>query len=175
MWCIYQMSIDVETLVKQLGKPYQDIYKQGLVPYETKPSVTVSDDIYRLDMKRDGVFLSFFNNQDKNLKEVALRLEDENKTDWLFPNLLPFGLEPVMTQRWVRNRFGHPITYVAANVIMTIYVGVEQTYILPTPNKNIAAAFSYNNVLFVNRITFIPVERAKEIQSALEKKRLGGK
>ncbi|HHM1973522.1 TPA: hypothetical protein ACRGDL_005601, partial [Klebsiella pneumoniae] len=24
MWCIYQMSIDVETLVKQLGKPYQD-------------------------------------------------------------------------------------------------------------------------------------------------------
>ncbi|HHM0798588.1 TPA: hypothetical protein ACRGCE_005716, partial [Klebsiella pneumoniae] len=22
MWCIYQMSIDVETLVKQLGKPY---------------------------------------------------------------------------------------------------------------------------------------------------------
>ncbi|HHI2234696.1 TPA: hypothetical protein ACP40A_005336, partial [Klebsiella pneumoniae] len=21
MWCIYQMSIDVETLVKQLGKP----------------------------------------------------------------------------------------------------------------------------------------------------------
>ncbi|HHM1929359.1 TPA: hypothetical protein ACRGC6_005236, partial [Klebsiella pneumoniae] len=28
---------------------------------------------------------------------------------------------------------------------------------------------------FVNRITFIPVEQAKEIQSALEKKRLGGK
>ncbi|MCV5744388.1 hypothetical protein OFN42_29685, partial [Escherichia coli] len=26
-----------------------------------------------------------------------------------------------------------------------------------------------------NRITFIPVEQAKEIQSALEKKRLGGK
>ncbi|WP_410261092.1 DUF6392 family protein, partial [Klebsiella pneumoniae] len=50
------MSIDVETLVKQLGKPYQDIYKQGLVPYETKPSVTVSDDIYRLDIKREGVF-----------------------------------------------------------------------------------------------------------------------
>ncbi|HHP8569468.1 TPA: DUF6392 family protein, partial [Klebsiella pneumoniae] len=27
VWCIYQMSIDVETLVKQLGKPYQDIYE----------------------------------------------------------------------------------------------------------------------------------------------------
>ena len=32
VWCIYQMSIDVETLVKQLGKPNQDIYKQELVP-----------------------------------------------------------------------------------------------------------------------------------------------
>ncbi|EPO3577151.1 TPA: DUF6392 family protein, partial [Klebsiella pneumoniae] len=26
------MNIDVETLVKQLGKPYQDIYDQGLIP-----------------------------------------------------------------------------------------------------------------------------------------------
>ncbi|MCL0732141.1 DUF6392 family protein, partial [Klebsiella pneumoniae] len=26
------MNIDVETLVKQLGKPYQDIYEQGLIP-----------------------------------------------------------------------------------------------------------------------------------------------
>ncbi|HHM1071359.1 DUF6392 family protein, partial [Klebsiella pneumoniae] len=25
------MNIDVETLVKQLGKPYQDIYDQGLI------------------------------------------------------------------------------------------------------------------------------------------------
>lgn len=169
------MSLNVEKLIKNLGKSYLDIYEQGLIPYKTKPSGTVSDDIYRLDMKREGVFLSFFNNQDKNLKEVTSRLEDENKTDWLFPNLLPFGLEPVMTQRWVRDRFGHPITYVDACVIMTIYVGVEETYILPTPNQNIAAAFSYNKDFFVNRITFIPVEQAKEIQSALEKKRLGGK
>ncbi|EPQ9408761.1 DUF6392 family protein, partial [Klebsiella variicola] len=26
------MNIDIETLVKQLGKPYQDIYEQGLIP-----------------------------------------------------------------------------------------------------------------------------------------------
>ena len=86
MWCIYQMSIDVETLVKQLGKPYQDIYEQGLVPYETKPSVTVSDDIYRLDMKREGIYLAFINDLEKKLKEVTLTFEDESKTNWLFPN-----------------------------------------------------------------------------------------
>ena len=42
---------------------------------------------------------------------MTLRLEDENKMDWLFPNPLPFSLEPVMTQRWMRERFGFPIGY----------------------------------------------------------------
>ena len=57
---------------------------------------------------------------------MTLRLEDENKTDWLFPNPLPFGPEPVIIHKWVRDKLGHP------------------------------------------------TERDKEIQAALEKKRLGG-
>ncbi|MCE9994308.1 DUF6392 family protein [Enterobacter asburiae] len=169
------MNLNVEQLIKNLGNAYLDIYGKGLIPYKTKPIGTVSDDICRLDMKREGIFLSFINNPGKNLKEVTLRLEDENKTDWLFPNVLPFGLEPVMTQQWVRDRFGHPITYVDARVIMTIYVGVEETYALPAPNHNIAAAFTYNKDFFVQKVTFIPLERAQEIHSALERKRLSGK
>ncbi|HGK5021433.1 DUF6392 family protein, partial [Klebsiella pneumoniae] len=31
------MNIDVEKLVKQLGKLYQDILKNGLIPYKTEP------------------------------------------------------------------------------------------------------------------------------------------
>ncbi|HBX5337427.1 TPA: hypothetical protein MH415_21475 [Klebsiella pneumoniae] len=62
--------------MKQLGKPYQDIYEQGLIPYKTKPTITVSDDIFRLDMRRERIFSSFINNQ-KNLEEVTLWLEDE--------------------------------------------------------------------------------------------------
>ncbi|WP_258961842.1 DUF6392 family protein, partial [Klebsiella pneumoniae] len=88
------MNLNVEKLIKNLGESYQDIYEQGLIPYKTKPTGTVSDDIVRLNMRREGIFLSFINNQEKNLEEVTLRLEDENKTDWLFPNPLPFGLEP---------------------------------------------------------------------------------
>ncbi|CFR16637.1 MULTISPECIES: DUF6392 family protein [Yersinia] len=169
------MSIDVEKLIKQIGKGYENIYEQGLIPYKMKPSGTVSDDILRLDMKREGIFLSFINNQDKNLKEVTLWLEDESKTDWVFPNSMPFGLQPVMTQRWVRELFGQPMTYVDARVIMTIYVGVEETYVLPVPDQNIAVAFSYNKYFFVSSITFIQLERAKEIQKALDKKRPEGK
>jgi hypothetical protein len=167
------MSVNVEKLVKQIGKSYQDIYDQGLIPYKTKPTGTVSDDIARLDMKREGIFLSFVNNLEKNLEEVTLRLEDENKTDWLFPNLLPFGLKAVMTQKWVRDKFGHPMIYTDAQIIMTIYVGVKEFYILPVPHQYIVAAFSYNKDFFVQKVTFYSIERAKEIQIALEKKRLG--
>ncbi|MCY2668112.1 DUF6392 family protein [Klebsiella pneumoniae] len=52
--------------MKQLGKPYQDFYEQGLIPYKTKPTITVSDDIFRLDMRRERIFSSFINNQKKS-------------------------------------------------------------------------------------------------------------
>ncbi|QET24867.1 hypothetical protein FOB35_11980 [Klebsiella variicola] len=72
--------------MKQLGKPYQDIYEQGLIPYKTKqnktkqnktkqnktkqnktkPTITVGDDISRLDMRREEIFSSFINNQKKS-------------------------------------------------------------------------------------------------------------
>ena len=59
------MSLNVEKLINNLGKSYLDIYEQGLIPYKTKPSGTVSDDIYRLDMKREGIYLAFINDLEK--------------------------------------------------------------------------------------------------------------
>ncbi len=44
------MSIDVETLVKQLGKPYQDIYEQELIPYKNKLHGPVDENEAYLDM-----------------------------------------------------------------------------------------------------------------------------
>lgn len=169
------MNIDVEGLVKKLGCPYQEIYDDGLIPYKKKPYGSVSDDVASLEMKREGIFLSFFNNPEKNLREVTLTLEDESQTDWLFPNPMPLGLEPVMTQKWVRARLGMPMIYADAKIIMTIYIGVKEAYSLPVPNQGIAATFTYNKNLFVERVTFYPLERAQQIQAALEKKRLSGK
>ncbi|EMF1998880.1 TPA: hypothetical protein L9204_000839 [Klebsiella pneumoniae] len=92
------MIIDVEKLVKQLGKPYHEIYSHGLIPYKTKPYGPIDEDEAELDMKREGILLVFTNNSEKNLTEITLRLEDKGKTDWVFPNPMPFGMEPVMTQ-----------------------------------------------------------------------------
>ena len=63
------MNIDVETLVKQLGKPYQAIFEQGLIPYNTKNYDSVGDSTSRLDMKREGIYLAFINDLEKNLKK----------------------------------------------------------------------------------------------------------
>ncbi|HDO6902911.1 DUF6392 family protein [Klebsiella pneumoniae] len=169
------MNIDVEKLVKQLGKLYQDILKNGLIPYKTEPYGAVDDDESILNMKREGMFLVFTNDPDKKFKEISLKLEDEGKTDWVFPNSMPFSMEPVMTQLWVRERFGLPMIYADAEIIMTIYIGVKEVYALPAPHQYIAAVFTYNKDLFVETVTFYPLERAKEIQAVLEKKQLGGK
>ncbi|EEC5263203.1 TPA: hypothetical protein O7X39_001413 [Salmonella enterica] len=169
------MNINVETLVTQLGKPYQEIYSKGLIPYNTKPYGPLDEDEAELDMKREGILLVFINNPEKKLKEVTLRLEDKRKTDWIFPNKMPFGLEPVMTQQCIRQRFGLPVIYADAQVIMTIYIGVTEVYFLSPPQQHIAASFIYNKNLFVETVTFYPLERAKEIQTALEKQRLSNK
>ncbi|MBK5771897.1 DUF6392 family protein, partial [Klebsiella pneumoniae] len=92
------MNIDIETLVKQLGKDYQEIYDSGLIKYKTKPTATVGYDTATLDTKREGLFLSFENDKNKTFKEITLTLEDDDITDWVFPNSMPFNLEPVMTQ-----------------------------------------------------------------------------
>lgn len=169
------MDIIVESIIKSLGGSYQEIHDCGLVNYKSKPYGSVSDKYAYLDMKREGIFLAFINDPEKKLIEVTLRLEDEGKTDWLFPNPMPFGLEPVMSQHMVRARFGMPMIYVDEKIVMNSYRGVKEIYSLPVPHQNIAAAFTYNKDLYVESITFYSIERAKEIQAALEKKRLSGK
>ncbi|MHA8427766.1 DUF6392 family protein, partial [Klebsiella pneumoniae] len=77
------MNVNVETLIKQLGKPYQEIYNKGLINYKTKPYGSVSDNTARLDMKHEGIYLAFVNDLEKKMKEVTLTLEDESKSDWL--------------------------------------------------------------------------------------------
>ncbi|MCU8668146.1 DUF6392 family protein, partial [Klebsiella pneumoniae] len=113
------MKIDVETLIKHLGKPYQEIFEKGLIPYKTKPHGPIDEDEADLDMRREGMLLVFVNDSEKKLKEVTLRLEDEGKTDWLFPNPMPFGLKPVMTQQWARENLGLPMVHVEAKIVMT--------------------------------------------------------
>ncbi len=60
-----------------------------------------------------------------------------------------------MTLQWVRARFGLPMIYVDAKVVMTLYRGVKEFYPLLAPDQNIVASFSYNKDFFVESVTFI--------------------
>ncbi|MEH3340291.1 DUF6392 family protein, partial [Klebsiella pneumoniae] len=106
----------------------------------------------------------------------AYCLKTQPATGETYPksDLFNKALEPVMTQKWVRAKLGHPMIYTDAQIIMTIYVGVKEFYTLPAPHQYIVAAFTYNKDFFVQKVTFYSIERAKEIQAALEIKRLGG-
>lgn len=153
------MNIDVETLVKQLGKDYQEIYDSGLIKYKTKPTATAGYDTATLDMKREGLFLSFENDKNKIFKEITLTLEDDDKTDWVFPNSMPFNLEPVMTQNWVRERFGLPMIHGEPKTMGSYSRGISEVYPLLPPNQNIAVLFVYNADLFVASVTFYSMAR----------------
>ncbi len=79
------MNINVEELIKQLGKPYLNIFEKDLIPYKTKLYGAIDDEAI-LKMKREGLFLVFANKPDMEFIEISLKLEDEGKTDWVFPN-----------------------------------------------------------------------------------------
>jgi len=103
-----------------------------------------------------------------------LTLEDDEKTDWVFPNVMPFGLEPVMSQKWVREHLGLPMIYGEPKTMGSYSRGISEVYPLLPPNQNIAVLFVYNSDLFVVSVTFYSIEHAKEIQAALERIRLSG-
>ena len=86
---------------------------------------------------------------------MTLRLEDENKTAWLFPNPLPFSLEPVMTQRWMSERFGFPIGYGERKTIESYSRRISEVYPLLPPNQKMSVLFSYNSDYFVVSVFFI--------------------
>ncbi|HBY1077937.1 TPA: hypothetical protein MIP69_27770, partial [Klebsiella pneumoniae] len=75
---------------------------------------------------------------------MTLTLEDDDKTDWVFPNSMPFNLEPVMTQSWVRERFGLPMIYGEPKTMGSYSRGISEVYPLLPPNQNIAVLFVYN-------------------------------
>ncbi|MEA4664434.1 DUF6392 family protein [Klebsiella pneumoniae] len=169
------MIIDVEKLVKQLGKPYHEIYSHGLIPYKTKPHGPIDEDEADLDMKREGLFFSFENDKNKTFKEITLTLEDDDITDWVFPNSMLFNLEPVMTQNWMRERFGFPMIYGEPKTMGSYSRGISEVYPLLPPNQNIAVLFVYDADLFVVSVTFYSMAHAEAIQAASERNRLMNK
>ncbi|MEQ2017308.1 MULTISPECIES: DUF6392 family protein [Photorhabdus] len=72
------MATNIEVLINSLGRAYQDIYDEGLIPYKSKPRGDSGDDYVSLDMQKEGIFLAF-NRTSKKLTHVTLTLIDEER------------------------------------------------------------------------------------------------
>lgn len=101
------MTVNVESLIRCLGKTYENILEAGILPYRTKPIGAPRSPNLGLEMAREGIFLSF-KRTGRVLKSITLRLQHDPIKNWVFPNELPSPLQKNMTRQWVHDTFGEP-------------------------------------------------------------------
>ncbi|RNV84146.1 hypothetical protein CAG03_015215 [Klebsiella pneumoniae] len=64
-------------------------------------------------------------------------------------------VQPVMTQRWMRERFGFPIGYGERKMIGSNSRHISEVYPLLPPNQKMSVLFAYNSDYFVVSVFFI--------------------
>ncbi|MER5079804.1 DUF6392 family protein [Providencia stuartii] len=156
------MTVNIEALVQRLGDTYDELYNDGLIPYKTKPQGNSGDNVVTLDMKKEYVFLSF-DNPSKKLREVTMTvIPDDMRNQWKFPNEIPFGLEQVMTERWLQEYLGTPLVSEPEQTVMGINFGKISVFsmVLPKSGKKIALSMRYSyGMENVKSVTFFLYDR----------------
>ncbi|WP_413496094.1 DUF6392 family protein [Morganella psychrotolerans] len=161
------MSVNIEALVQRLGDTYDELYKDGLIPYKTKPQGNSGDDVLSLRMTKEYVFLSF-DNPSKKLSQITITVIPDNvRNGWVFPNKIPFGLEQVMTDRWLYKHIGNPIRQAPEDIILNIPIGKTEVFkIKCTTNsgKELAMIISFHPEMkhFAQDVTFELLEDLEE-------------
>lgn len=49
------MTVNVNSLINSIGKSYQELLDEGLIPYKTKPTGYSGDPDLTLDMAKEGL------------------------------------------------------------------------------------------------------------------------
>ncbi|MCT8342743.1 DUF6392 family protein [Photorhabdus kleinii] len=154
------MTVNVEALINSLGKTYQEIFDEGLIPYKTKPSGFSGDEVVCLDMVREGVFLAFYR-EGKRLKEITLTLFDEKKPLYQFSNELPSPLVSQMSRQWVHEQFGEPEKSQPPEVIMKRQFGWADLYTVLDFRIPTSMQVDYDLLEQVKSIAFLPTSEVR--------------
>ncbi|RAW97785.1 MULTISPECIES: DUF6392 family protein [unclassified Photorhabdus] len=154
------MTVNVEALINSLGKTYQEIFDEGLIPYKTKPSGFSGDEVVCLDMVREGVFLAFYR-EGKRLKEITLTLFDEKKPLYQFPNELPSPLVSQMSRQWVHEQFGEPEKSQPPEVVMKRQFGWADLYTVLDFRIPTSMQVDYDLLEQVKSIAFLPTSEVR--------------
>ncbi|MDB6369070.1 hypothetical protein Ppb6_01524 [Photorhabdus australis subsp. thailandensis] len=153
------MAINVNALINSLGKTYQEIFDEGLIPYKSKPRGDSGDDYVSLDMQKEGVFLAFDRNS-KKLTHVTLTLIDEERPGYVYPNQLPSPLVNPMTREWVEEYFGAAIKSFPPCQVFNCQYGWKDLYRYNVPESEEMIYIQFSHDLFgqVETITFLGAE-----------------
>ncbi|EQB99136.1 DUF6392 family protein [Photorhabdus temperata] len=154
------MTVNVEVLINSLGKSYQEIFDEGLIPYKTKPTGFSGDEVVCLDMVKEGIFLAFYR-EEKRLKEITLTLLNEKKPLYQFPNELPSPLVSQMSRQWVHEQFGKPEKLRQPQIIMKRQFGWKELYTLLDFRIPTSMKISYDMMERVKSVTFLPTTEVR--------------
>ncbi|AKH65446.1 MULTISPECIES: DUF6392 family protein [Photorhabdus] len=146
------MTVNIDALINSLGKSYQEIFDEGLIPYRSKPSGPLGVLNIGIDMVKEGIFLSF-ERSSKILNEITLRLLRDDKASFIFPNELPSPLKHSMDRVWVKENLGDPIKSIPPRQILRRQFGWKDLYRF---TDEISMQISYNLREQVSSVTFLP-------------------
>ncbi|MCC8373736.1 MULTISPECIES: DUF6392 family protein [Photorhabdus] len=153
------MVINVEAIINSLGKTYQEIFDEGLIPYKTKPSGYPGDSDISLDMAKEGTFLSF-DRETKTFIEMTLTLLIPERPSFVFPNNMPYPLIKEMNHQWVDKNLGKPIKSAPLFEALTYRFG--WTYLYSYQGKSEISMQVLHDVLDrVSRVTFLPTSEVR--------------
>ncbi|PLR43209.1 MULTISPECIES: DUF6392 family protein [Yersiniaceae] len=148
------MTVNVDAMVNSLGKSYIELVDSGLVVYKSPPKGASGSPVLSLDMAREGIFLSFWRNG-RILKAVTLTIQDDETTDWVFPNELPAPLKKKMTRSWVHENIGSPLRSTPPKVIMRRAFGWTDLYEAKGRPVPTSMQISYDVMDNVRSVTFM--------------------
>lgn len=154
------MTVNIEALMRSLGKPYQAIRDAGIITYKTPPQGTQCDPFLTLEMKKEGVFLSFENDHVKTLKSIELEIKSVKK-DWRFPNELPSPLQQNMSRQWVHDNFGEPDKSIPPKVMFKQEFGWRYRFAIEDFHIPITMIMLFDMDDMVKDVTFIPTSKLR--------------
>lgn len=154
------MTVNVKALILNLEKPYQSIRDAEIITYRTLPQGTQCDPYLILDMKNEGIFLAFDNDEEKLLNNITLRLKTDNKK-WLFPNNLPLPLKQEMSRKWVHETFGQPDKSIPPKVVMKTQFGWRDRFKIKNFHIPITMIILYDMDDMAKSINFLPTSRLR--------------
>lgn len=154
------MTVNVEALIRSLGKSYKEMLDAGLLSYRTEPKGSSGAPDLALEMAKEGIYLSF-KREGRIFQEITLRIQHDSVKNWLFPNELPTPLQIHMSRQWVHDNFGEPENSIPPREIMKHKIGWVERFTVEDFHIPITMQIRYDIKDMVTAVTFLPTSELR--------------